>query len=223
MNIKDQVSFKKLALTKANTQMVAVAAVAAFVTVLSLGAAHYFYGIRSYQSKVLAADQIADRQLRIDVGAKNQLDSSYQKFVNQQPNILGKVGNGNYPYNNATIILDALPSEYDFPALTSTIQNLLHSGNFDISSIGGTDQSGSVSSAPEANPQPVAIPFSFSIQNSTYANVQSLFTLMQESILPLQIDNMTISGSDNNMTVAINAHTYFQPPKELKISKETIQ
>ena len=223
MNIKEQASFKRLALTKANSQIVGVAAAAAFITVLCLGAANYFWGIRSYQAKIIAADTVADQHLKSDVSAKNRLVQAYSQFVGQSPNVLGKANTtGKYTYNNATVILDALPSQYDFPALTSSIQALLQNNNFDVTSIGGTDQSATVSNAASSNPQPVAIPFSFSISNASYQSLQVLFQQMQESIRPLQIDNMTISGTDTNISLTVNAHTYFQPKKEFKIGTETI-
>jgi hypothetical protein len=224
MNIRQSVSFKQLALSKANTQMVAVTAIAAFITVLCLGAANYFMGISSYQAKIITADKLADNHLRSDVVAKNQLVSDYRKFGSANPNILGTPNqSGSYIYNNATIILNALPSQYDFPALISSIQALLQKDNFNVTSIGGTDNSASVSNAPSNSPQPVSIPFSFSITNANYQQVQQLFTQMQEAIQPLQVENVILSGTDSDMTVTVNAQTYFQPAKEFKIGTETIQ
>ena len=223
MNIKNQVSFKRLALSKANTQIVAVTAVAAFITVFCLVAAYHFMGLRSYQAKIIAADNAANSKLQADNTAKNQLVSAYNKFIKQNPNVLG-VTNFNRPfiYNNATIIRDALPTVYDFPALTSSIQNLLPAKTFNIDNISGTDQSTSISNTPSSNPQPVSMPFSFTITNASYQSIQLLFNEMQLSIRPMVIDNMTISGSDSNITLAVNAHTYFMPGTQFKIGTETI-
>ncbi len=230
MNIKDQVSFKRLALSKANTQMLAVAAVAAFVTVFCLGAANYFWGLRSYQAKIISSDTVADNNLKADVRAKNQLENSYLKFANKTPNLINQNNSGfimgpngqKYSYNNAIIVLDALPSRYDFPALTASIQSFLQRQNLDITAISGTDQTGSVTTKPSGNPQLVSIPFSFTVVNASYSAVQNLLKNMMESIRPLTIDKMTLSGTDSSMTVTINAHTYFQPGKEFKIGTETI-
>lgn len=219
----NEISIKRIALSKANAQMIAVAAVCAFITVFCLVASNYLLGIRSYQSKIIAADSKADNQLKIDVAAKNKLVSSYENFVQKNPTVTGaKVQNSPYIYNNATVILDALPSQYDFPALTTSIDKLLQNNNVSIASIGGSDQSASVSNAGSSNPQPVSMPFSFSIDNANYLTIQSLFTQMQESIRPLQIDNIALSGTDSNMTLSVNAHTYFQPRKTFKIGTETI-
>ncbi|MCL4357819.1 hypothetical protein M1512_02930 [Patescibacteria group bacterium] len=223
MKVESSISFKRLALTKANKQMVMVAAVAAFITVLCLVAADHFFSMYGYQSKIIAADQTADNQLKVDVSAEQRLLQSYKSFVSQNPNILGTQDTtGKYRYNNATIILDALPSTYDFPALTSSIQKLLQNGNFNITSIGGQDLSATTSSAARANPQPIAIPFSFTIDNANYQAIQGLFQQMLESIRPLQIDSLAITGSDSSITLTVNAHTYFQPAKLFKIGSETI-
>ncbi len=221
---KSDISLKRVAISKSNARAVIVSAIAAFITVFCLVAADNLLGVRSYQSKILSADQAADNRLKLDVVAENDIVNSYKQFVQQNPTILGSSisNNNNVDYNNATIILDALPSQYDFPALTTTIQNLLQKGGFNISSIGGTDQSSTVSSKPTSNPQPVSIPFSFSITNASYSSVQQLFSTMQESIRPMQIDNITMSGSDSNMSITVSAHTYFQPGKKFTIGTETI-
>ena len=224
MNMKPEISLKKMALTKANAQIVAVTAIAAFITVFSLVGANYLLGLRSYQAKIIAADHSADDNLKVDNIAKNKLVSAYEKFVDQNPNILGSNNqNGSYVYNNATIILDALPSTYDFPALTSSLQKLEQSiGGLNLSSIGGSDQSATVSNAPSSNPSPMPMPFTFSVSQTNYKSIQNLFSAMLSSIRPLQIDNIVISGADASMTLTVNAHTYFQPSKQFNITSETI-
>lgn len=224
---KLEVSTKRLAISKANTQMIIVAAVAAFISVFCIVAADYLFNLQSYQSKVISADKTADRQLTLDVASENSLIKSYQQFVDQSQTVTGATtykNNNGIVYNNATVILDALPSRYDFPALASSIAKLLNQGNFNASSIGGTDQSATMSvNTASPNPQPVAMPFSFVVSNTNYAAVQSLFQEMQSSIRPLQIDSLTLSGSDSDLTVTVNAHTYYQPQKIFTIQRETMR
>lgn len=222
--IRPELSLKRVALSKSNTQVVAVTAVAAFITVFCLVTANYLLGIRSYQAKILNADNVADSQLKRDVIAKNDLVSSYHAFVQKNPTLLGSniSTTNNLDYNNATIILDALPSQYDFPALTTSIQKMLQNGGFTVSSIGGTDESATISNTPSGNPSPVSIPFTFTINNASYSSVQQLFKTMQQSIRPMQIDTINLSGSDSSMQVSVTAHTYFQPGKKFKIGTETI-
>ena len=223
-NIKSEISLKKLALSKANAQIVAVTAIAAFITVFSLVGANYLLGLRSYQSKIIAADHSADNNLKIDIAAKKKLVNAYENFVDQNPNILGSNNqNGNYAYNNATIVLDALPSVYDFPALTSSLQKLQQSiSGLSLSSIGGSDESATILSSPSSSPSPIEMPFTFTVNQTNYNTIQSLFVAMLASVRPLQMDSITISGADTSMILTINAHTYFQPSKQFNITSETI-
>lgn len=226
MKLMSEASSKRLAISKASMQMVIVMSVASFLVIFGLVAANYLWGLKSYQSRVINADQSADSTLKADVSAENQLINSYKKFVNQPTNVIGgsstQTGGSNNG-NNATIVLDALPSSYDFPALTTTISKLLQSENLSISSIGGTDDSASVNSSATSNPQAVSMPFSFSVDNANYTTIQSLLTEMERSIRPISIDSINISGADSSMSVTVSAHTYFQPPKKFEIGSETIQ
>lgn len=218
------ISTKRIAVSKANAQMVAVAAGAAFITVFCLVASNYMLGLRSYQSKIIAADYKADIQLKTDVSSEKILVRQYLKFVQQNPTLLGSqlVNTPQLKYNNATVILDALPSQYDFPALTTSVQKLLQSDNLNVVSIGGTDQSASITNDSTSDPQPVSMPFSFSIDSANYQSVQQLLQELQASIRPMQIDSLTMSGTDSDMTLAVNAHTYYQPKKVFKIGTEII-
>jgi len=215
---------KRIAVSKANAQTVAIAAVGAFITVFCLVASNYLLGINSYQSKIMAADNKADNQLKIDVSNEKQLVSSYNKFVSQNPTIIGVNSyNKPYLYNNATVILDALPSQYDFPALVTSVDKILQSDNFNIQSIGGTDEAGTITGdQASGNPQPIAMPFSFSISGANYSSIQTLFIQLEESIRPMQIESITLSGTDSSMNLSVNAQTYFQPSKVFKIATEEI-
>jgi Tfp pilus assembly protein PilO len=222
---KTGISIKHIGVSKANAQMVTTAAAAAFIVVFCLVASDHLWGIKNFQSRLMAAEKTADSHLKIDITAERTLQSSYYKFVQKNPTLLGAplVNNPQLIYNNATVILDALPSQYDFPALTTTIQKLLQINNLNVTSIGGQDQSATMSNAALSNPQPIEIPFSFTVTGASYSSVQQLFQVLQASIRPIQIDSMQISGSDSNMTLNINAHTYYQPQKKFNISTETIK
>jgi len=220
-----ETSTRRVAITKASKQMVIVSSIASFITIFCIVSLNYLNGLESYQSRVLTADNKANNTLKSDVASSHSLINDYKKFVNQPTNLIGGNssinGNGNGG-NNATIVLDALPSQYDFPALTTSIAKLLTNENVNITSIGGTDQSSSVSNAPLANPTPQEIPFTFSIDNASYTTVQALLVELEHSTLPMQIDSINITGSDTNMTVSVSAQTYFQPAKKFTITKETI-
>jgi len=223
---KLQISTKRLAIGKAQTEMMVTVAVAAFITIFCLVASSSLWSQRGYQNRVIARADAANKQLKANVTAVQALVSSYKDFVNQPLNIIGgsSTGSGDNDGDNAKIVLDALPSQYDFPALTSTIEKILKDRNFDLTSITGTDdevaQSAQVSSP---TPKTVTMPFSFTVNHANYPAVQSLISVLEASIRPIQIDSLELSGGVSDMQVTINAHTYYQPAKNLQITKEVVK
>jgi hypothetical protein len=221
-----QVITKRVAITKANAQIIIIVGVAAFVTIFSLVASHALWSQNSYQAKVTSAQQIAHQQLLKNIQTYNSLESSYQAFVTAPNNVIGgsTSGTGDNDGSNASIILDSLPPSYDFPALTSSIENILTSHGLNVTDISGTDdQVDQQSNTNSPNPQPVSMPFAFTISNANYSSVGQLITLLGQSIRPIQIDTIDLSGASSDMTLTVNAHTYYQPGKTVNISKQVIQ
>jgi hypothetical protein len=220
------VSTKRLAIDKANTRMVIAVAIASFVTVFALVAAHSLWTKGLYQHKVLGLQHKANDQLKRNITSADQLNAAYKAFIGAPQNAIGgnPSGSGQNDGDNAKLVLDALPSKYDFPALTASIEKILSDRNFSIDSIGGTDdelaQQGNKSSN---NPQPVEMPFTFSVSKANYQSVQDLIKTMQHSIRPLAIDTLNITGGGSSMQLTVTAHTYYQPGKSLGITQKAVQ
>lgn len=226
MTPRPHISTKRLAISKANARMVAIVGVAAFLTVFSLVAAKAVFSQTRYQARVTSAKEKAHKQLQDNIAAYGKLSGSYGTFDGQNVNIIGglKTGGGDNDGSNSKIILDALPYTYDFPALTSSIEKILGDNGLKVSSITGTDdqlnQQGNTSSP---NPQPVEIPFTFTVADANYGSVSRLLSRLEQSIRPIQIDNLQLSGAANDMTVTATAHTYYQPAKNVTITKEVVK
>jgi hypothetical protein len=222
---KGQISTKRIAISKANAQMVGIMSIACFLTIFCLFAAKAVLAQNKYRSKVISADEKAHQQLEANIVAANQLVKSYKSFVSSSNNVIGgsSAGTGNNDGDNGVITLDALPSTYDFPALTSSIEKVLNDRQIKISSITGIDdQVAQESNTASANPQPIAMPFSVSVTGINYQTAQQLFTTLELSIRPIQIDSVTMSGGSSNLQISINAHTYYQPGENLTISKQAV-
>lgn len=223
---KPQISTKRTAINRSNARLVIVVAVASFVTVFALVASNTVLGQNAYQNKVIKAKSIALKQLNANVTAARSLVKSYDTFISPTTNIIGgsTSGAGDKDGDNGSIIIDALPSSYDFPALAASLEKILSTQSLKVSSISGIDdqvnQEANISSP---KPVAVAIPFSFSVSDASYASIQQLITTLQASIRPIQVDTLTLSGSPTNMQASITAHTYYQPAKNLKIGLETIK
>lgn len=219
-------STKRLAISKANTQMVIIVAVASFVTMFCLVASHAVFSQNRYQAKVISAKEKAHKQLQQNIENYNNLAVAYKAFDDAPTNVIGgtKKGTGDNDGSNSKIILDALPPTYDFPALTSSVEKILKDSHMKVTSITGTDdQINQQNNTSSANPQPVSIPFTFTVSNASYSSVSHLMSKLQESIRPIQISTLDISGSQNNMTVTVSAQTYFQPAKNVSITKEVVK
>ncbi len=218
-------STKHTLIDKANNMMVVVIAVGSFITVFSLVASKALLSQQAYQSRVTAQKEKAVKQLKSNINAVNNLQTAYKAFVETPDNLLGgnPKGQGDKDGDNAKLILDALPSKYDFPALATSLEKILTGENFKIQSIGGTDeeiQQGGNTASP--NPQPVTMPFQVSFTGS-YASMGFLLATLEKSIRPIQVQTLDLSGQNGNMQAAISGQTYYQPAKNLSITTKVIK
>jgi len=216
---------KRSLINKANSTMVIATAVAAFVLVFALVAGKSLLGQVGYQNKVINLKKQALKQLNADLDARDSLQESYQAFVGNNPNVLGgdTKGVSDRDGDNAKLVLDALPSKYDFPALTTSLEKIISAQNLKILGISGTDQEAAqADKQTSADPQPIAMPFQVQV-NGSYVSIQSLIDVFLRSIRPFQIVTIELSGDENNMTATISAQTFYQPEKSLEIKQETVR
>jgi len=216
---------KRSLISKANSAMVIATTAAAFVLVFALVAGKTLVGQLGYQNKVIDAKKTALAQLRSDLDARDSLQRSYKAFFEKNPNVLGGSPDvtGDRDGDNAKLVLDALPSKYDFPALTTSLEKMVGDQNLKIDSISGTDQEvDQAGKQTSPNPAPIPMPFQLEV-NGAYPSVQALVDVFTRSIRPFQIQTLELSGDESSMTATITAQTFYQPEKSLKISKEPVK
>jgi len=219
------ISTKRIQIDKANTTIVLVVSIAAFISIFSLFACRSLLAKRSFQSRVITQKQKAANGLEADIKATNSLVASYKTFVSSPSNIIGGNSQGSGPNDgdNGKIILDALPSSYDFPALTTSIEKLLKQGNYKIIGISAIDQSLNQKTAVASpNPTPVVMPFEINVESS-YADAQALIIKFEHSIRPFQIQTLDLKGSNADIKMDINEQTYYLPQKNLNIKTKVIK
>jgi hypothetical protein len=170
--------------------------------------------------------------LQADKTASTSLIKSYNTFVNETTNIIGgsSTGSGIQDGTNATIISHTLPSKYDFPALISSVENLLFLSGVKVNSIGGTDTS--VATLGTATPTvptnsatasaPVPIPFNFTVEGP-YTTIQTCIATLQSSIRPIQINSITFEGNDTDLIMTVDAQTYYLPTTGLSITTKEVK
>ncbi|HUD07764.1 MAG TPA: type 4a pilus biogenesis protein PilO [Candidatus Saccharimonadales bacterium] len=221
-----RINTKRLKLDQINTIIVVTISVAAVVAVFTIVASKMLISQYAYQKRVISAENTALTQFKDDAQATTYLKSAYESFINTNTNVLGGSPNGTGVNDgtNAQIVLDALPSKYDYPALLSSLEQLLENNpNTTVGSFGGTDeQLTQQSDQTSINPVPVAMPFSFSV-TAPYADIQTLINTLQLCIRPINIQSINFNGNDNALTMSISANTYYQPEKIFNISSEIIK
>ena len=218
-------SLKHVLIEKSNTTIVVVTSVAAFIVVFSLVASWSLFGQFMYQNKVIGVNRTALDKLNKDIESTKSLETSYNAFISQPANAIGgnPTGTGPQDGDNAKIILDALPSKYDYPALVTSLENILTGQSVQIQSISGTDDAVSqAANQSSSNPTPQAMPFQV-VVTGNYAAIQNVVTAFEHSIRPFQVQTMELSGDQSQLTLTINAQTYWQPAKNLDISSEVVR
>lgn len=218
-------STKRALIDKANSTVVIVVGIAAFVFVFSLVATKTMLGQAAYQNRIISAKRVAVNQLKTDIASTDQLKASYDAFVGTTQNALGGNPGGSGPQDgdNAKIVLDALPSSYDFPALTTSLESLLANQGVTITTISGTDDEVAQSTnQSSSNPQSVPIPFQIAVTGD-YTGVQNVIGAFERSIRPIQVQTLDLSGNAGNLTLSVTAQTFYQPAKSLNINKTVVK
>lgn len=206
--------------------MIIILSVAAFISIFCLVASKAVFSENAYKAKVISAKDKANHQLEDNLAATKELVNKYEAFVGSSTNAIGgnSKGTGDNDGDNAKIILDALPSSYDFPALASSLEKITSDRKLKVSSITGTDdQVNQQANLTSTNPEAVPMPFQLTINDANYDGIKSLIDALGHSIRPIQIDKLEISGGNDKMQAIVTAHTYYQPGKSLSIKKQVVK
>lgn len=215
-------SKKRILIDKNNAAMVIIISIMAFVTVFSLVASNAILSQRSYQAKVIDEKKKALKQLKTNNEAATKLIAAYKVFVSPSENIIGgsSTGTGERDGDNAKIVLNALPSKYDFPALATSLENILIKQNLNIEGITGIDDE--VAQSGTKTVEPVEMPFQISVKG-TYDGAQALSDIFQRSIRPIVINKISLEGEDSSLNIVIAAKTYYQPEKVINITTKVVK
>ncbi len=225
---RPKVSIKHVQIDKANQAVIAAAALGAAVLIFGLFIGRGLSMRIAHQERVIEKKEQAKKTLQENIEARDKIVTAYQAFTATTRNILGgSTEEGQVGANdgdNARIILDALPSKYDFPALATSVEHLLISNGFVVEAIEGIDDEVNQAAVePSANPQPVEIPIGVSVKETNYQGVMTAIDLFEKSIRPFKLQKMVISGEEADLELELEMITHYQPEKIIGISKETVQ
>lgn len=219
------ISGKRLMIDKANANMLIVIGITSFIVTFSLIACKALLSQSGYQTRVIKAKNTALKQLKENSKSVSSLVSSYKTFAESPVNIIdgNPTGTGPRDGDNPTIILDALPSKYDFPGLISSVEKMLKDGGYKIDSIGGTDDEIAQLNSATNDPQPVEIPLPIGV-STDYAGAQSILTTLENSIRPIYVEQISVvANGHSELKLSIATNTYYQPEKTLKIGSKEIK
>lgn len=222
--VKINLSDKRMKIDRANAVMVGVIAGASFLVIFALIASNQLLSQRAYQSRVITEKAAAKKQLEENVKQAKNLAGSYKAFVGSTENIIGgfSEGEGDKDGDNARIVLNALPSKYDFPALAASMEKLFNDRNYDLKLEGNDDELNQQKQQGSSNPDPVDLPFVATVKGN-YSAMQTLIKVVELSIRPISIQKLTLSGDDTTITMEISAKTYYLPEKTLDIKTKVVK
>lgn len=225
--MKLKINMQPLNLDKAETKMILTVTVGAVVSVFCLVSAKALWSQAAYQRHVVNAKHETVNQLKSNLENIETLKTQYETFNKANPNIIGgkNVTDQNAvppDGDNSRIVLNALPSKYDFPALISSVTYVLNANRITNPGIAGSDLADSVDNAAQANPQPVEIPLVIS-GLSSYGGAQNLIKDFERSIRPFDVTKVQLSGTSASLSITASLTTYFQPGKILSTGTKEVK
>ena len=211
-------SGKHLKIDQANSTIMAVVAVASVITIFSLVSVKALLVQASHQRHVLNATNVAVKQQKKNLDIAKNLQTPFASFNQSNPNIIGGIADnasgGPIDGDNARIALDALPSQYDFPALISSLEKILLKNGIATPTVTGTDQSATLKSSPTASPQPTIVTIKVG-GISNYQATQNFIKDLEHSIRPFDVTSLELTGNEGNMQITIGVNTYYLQAKNL--------
>ncbi len=217
-------SEKHLHIEKAQVIIVAAVSGAVFVLMFSLFASRALLSQSAYHQRV-----IAEKKKALDVARENsknakELELVYTAFAGEPINVIGgnPTGTGPQDGSNPKIVLDALPSEYDYPALSSSIEKLLLDNAYQVQRIGGQEEPSLAGPSANAQPIPTEILYPITV-SSTAEGSKNLLTILERSIRPFYINKLSLSGSGNSLESKIDMKTFYQPPTGVNVTTQVIK
>lgn len=229
---KPHLSSKRAVIDKTNAKIVIAISVSVFVVVFSLFSMKALLGQASYQQRVISGKKDALKIAKANNQNAKDLEKTYVAFAGESINVLGgnPTGTGPLDGSNPKIMLDSLPSVYDYPALSSSIEKLLLDNGYSVEAIGGSEDPALISTIDPATGEaqaassdiPVEIPYPITIQSDS-AGTKRLLEILERSIRPFYVDSVTLSGSSSSLSVGVSMKTYFQPGTGVKVTTQAVK
>ena len=214
MGVKNP-SKKRLAIDNDQRRIVLAVAGSSAIVVFCLMASWVLFSKIRHQQAVISKKETALEQLQTNEGELEKLVSSYTIFDNEPESVLGNTGE-----SNAKVVLDSLPSKYDYAALLTSVEKILVGGGFSVLEISGNDLELEAAQSSD-KPTPIEIPLRIGVQ-TTYDGAKLLMSELERSIRPFNVQNVELTGKDSLLNVYVDIVTYYQPETSLGIQTEEV-
>ena len=199
---------KREQVQKAGSTVFVAVAVAAVVVMFSLIASRFMWNKKSYNDRVIIAKTKARDDIQTNSNNLNKLSEQFAQLDSSAS-------------TNATTILHALPPVYDYASLVTSLNSLAITSGVKFTGSSGQDTSAdAVTSAPIS--QPVEIPISLQISGS-YDAIKKYMINLEKSIRPINVTNVSYTGSNQTIEAQIQAVTYYQPSRSLDVTKMEVR
>ncbi len=227
---------KRIQIDRSQSRVALIIAGASFLLVFSSVSSKSLLVKKAFQSRVNTEKSKTLEQLKLNNQNADKLLESYKLFVDPTAgdNIIGGniKGTGLNDGDNARIVLDALPSQYDFPALASSLEKILGlNKGYRINGINAVDQFSSLTpdSTSTVEPidnttssQPVVIPFQVDVTGGP-DSIFSLIDNFNKSIRPIKITRISLNSTSEGLNAVIDAQTYYQQEKNVDIKSKVVK
>lgn len=213
---KQVISTKTQAIEKANSTLFITVIVASVIISFSLVFVQILWKQGRFNANVISAQEVARDDLESNLEAIPKLEAELVVLENAD-DILAGQGNK----QNSAVILDALPSKYDFPAIATSFDALAKRTGVRLASFSGDDL-GDLAEQSSPEPTPVEIPVTLSIEGD-YDNIIRFLSTLEASIRPLVVSSLEITGNATGLTADVGLSTYYQPAVDLNVKKRTIE
>lgn len=215
---------KRQQIEKANRSMFAWVAGASVIVAFAVVAAQFMIQQGMFNEKVLNEKRATDRTLSQNLEAVDTLKGEVNTLLANNSLAAARAQSDD---SNLQVVLDALPPTQDSLNLGTSLQSVLLGGNVQridslIVDAAAAAQDEFVQDASQVGRTgPVEIPFQFTI-NGNYDQIKNALLALERSIRPIQVRAINIEGSDNSLTAAIDAVTYYQAGKTIELQEKTV-
>lgn len=217
LSIKNlRVSRKQIQIDRARTVMYGSIIVASITLVTGLIFGQKLMSQNIYQQRVIKARKDSLKQLKSNVQASKDLSDAYKSFDAAEESVLGTKD------KNSRLILDALPSKYDYPAMISSVEKLLSDKGYIVESVSGEGDQEGTALQTSSQPKPIEIPFGVTTRTS-FDLSQRLMLTFENSIRPIAVSELDLNGNDSQLRLTIKAKTYYQPERVLDIQTKVVK